>query len=125
MFDIGWSELLVIGIVALVVIGPKELPGVVRSLAQNIAKLRRMASEFQGQFTDAMRDMELADLKKDAEKLISDATSAVSGSIEQTSDDVRKAVDAPAPAVVSTEAQPTEKGITPDAEAPKKPDDAA
>lgn len=44
MFDIGWSELLVIGIVALVVIGPKELPGVVRSIAQNIAKLRRMAS---------------------------------------------------------------------------------
>ncbi len=53
MFDIGWSELLVIGIVALVVIGPKELPGVVRMIAQNLAKLRKMAAEFQGQFTDA------------------------------------------------------------------------
>ena len=125
MFDIGWSELLVIGIVALVVIGPKELPGVVRSVAQNLAKLRRMASDFQGQFTDAMREMELTDLKKDAEKLISDATSAVSGSIEQASDDVRKAVDAPAAAVTSTEALPVEKSITPDAEASKKPDDAA
>ncbi|HVT55306.1 MAG TPA: Sec-independent protein translocase protein TatB, partial [Xanthobacteraceae bacterium] len=78
MFDIGWSELLVIGVVALVVIGPKELPGVVRTIAQNIGKLRRLASDFQGQFNDAIREMELADLKKDAEKLISDATSAAS-----------------------------------------------
>ena len=78
MFDIGWSELLVIGIVALVVIGPKELPGVVRTVAQNIGKLRRLASDFQNQFNDALREMELADLKKDAEKLISDATSAAS-----------------------------------------------
>lgn len=92
MFDIGWSELLVIGVVALVVIGPKELPGVVRTIAQNIAKLRRMASDFQGQFTDAMREMELADLKKDAEKLISDATSTISDPIEQAN----KAVEAPA-----------------------------
>ena len=45
MFDIGWGELLVIGIVALVVIGPKELPGVVRTLGQTVAKLRRMAFE--------------------------------------------------------------------------------
>jgi sec-independent protein translocase protein TatB len=96
MFDIGWSELLVIGVVALVVIGPKELPGVVRTIAQNIAKLRRMASEFQGQFTDAMREMELADLKKDAEKLISDATSTISDPIEQANEEVQKAVEAPA-----------------------------
>lgn len=96
MFDIGWSELLVIGVVALVVIGPKELPGVVRTIAQNIAKLRRMASEFQGQFTDAMREMELADLKKDAEKLISDATSSITDPIEQTNEEVHKAVEAPA-----------------------------
>jgi sec-independent protein translocase protein TatB len=74
MFDIGWSEILVIGIVALVVIGPKELPGVVRAVAQNIGKLRRLASDFQNQFNDAVRDMELAELKKDAEKLLSDAT---------------------------------------------------
>jgi sec-independent protein translocase protein TatB len=96
MFDIGWSELLVIGVVALVVIGPKEWPGVVRTIAQNIAKLRRMASDFQGQFTDAMREMELADLKKDAEKLISDATSTISDPIEQANEEVQKAVEAPA-----------------------------
>ena len=77
MFDIGWGEILVIGIVALVVIGPKELPGVVRTLGQTMAKLRRMAADFQNQFNEAMREAELADLKKDAEKMIESATSVV------------------------------------------------
>ena len=77
MFDIGWGEILVIGIVALVVIGPKELPGVVRTLGQTMAKLRRMAADFQNQFNEAMREGELADLKKDAEKMIESATSVV------------------------------------------------
>jgi sec-independent protein translocase protein TatB len=67
MFDFSWSELLLIGIVALVVIGPKELPGVLRTLGQWMGKVRRMANEFQHQFQDAMREAELADLKKDVE----------------------------------------------------------
>ncbi len=75
MFDIGWGELLVIGIVALVVIGPKELPVVVRTLGQSMAKLRRMAAEFQNQFNEAMREAELDELKKQAEKLV-DSTKA-------------------------------------------------
>lgn len=65
MLDIGWSELLVIGIVALVVIGPKELPGVLRSVGQMVSKLRRMAGEFQGQFQEALREAELDGLKKE------------------------------------------------------------
>jgi len=64
MFDIGWSELVVIGVVALVAIGPKELPGVLRMVGQWIGKARRMASEFQGQFNEAMREAEMADVKK-------------------------------------------------------------
>ena len=64
MFDIGWSELLVIGVVALIAIGPKELPGVLRMVGQWMGKARRMASEFQGQFQEAMREAEMADLKK-------------------------------------------------------------
>ncbi len=64
MFDIGWSELLVIGIVALIAIGPKELPGVLRMVGQWIGKARRMASDFQGQFNEAMREAEMADIKK-------------------------------------------------------------
>jgi sec-independent protein translocase protein TatB len=69
MFDIGWGELLVIGIVALVVIGPKELPGVLRTLGQGMAKVRRMASEFQGQFHEAMREAEMQDIKKQVDEL--------------------------------------------------------
>jgi sec-independent protein translocase protein TatB len=64
MFDIGWSELVVIGVVALIAIGPKELPGVLRMVGQWMGKARRMASEFQGQFNEAMREAEMADLKK-------------------------------------------------------------
>ncbi|WID97231.1 Sec-independent protein translocase protein TatB [Bosea vestrisii] len=69
MFDIAWSEMLLIGGVALVVIGPKDLPGALRAAGQAIGKIRRMASEFQGQFNDAMREAELTDLKKQVEDI--------------------------------------------------------
>jgi sec-independent protein translocase protein TatB len=69
MFDIGWGELVVIGIVALIAIGPKELPTVLRTLGQYMGKVRRMAAEFQGQFQDALREAEMADLKKHADDI--------------------------------------------------------
>ncbi|OYY10659.1 MAG: twin arginine-targeting protein translocase TatB [Rhizobiales bacterium 35-68-8] len=65
MFDIGWSELMLIGVVALIVIGPKELPSVLRTVGRTITKLRRMAGEFQGQFQDALREAELSDIRKE------------------------------------------------------------
>jgi sec-independent protein translocase protein TatB len=71
MFDIGWSELVVIGVVALIAIGPKELPGALRTLGQWMGKIRRMASEFQNQFNEAMREAEMADLKKQVDNLTS------------------------------------------------------
>jgi sec-independent protein translocase protein TatB len=69
MFDIGWSELVVIGVVALIAIGPKELPGVLRTVGQYMGKIRRMAAEFQGQFQEAMREAEMADLKKSVDEM--------------------------------------------------------
>jgi sec-independent protein translocase protein TatB len=75
MFDIAWGELLLIGIVALIAIGPKELPGALRTLGQWMGKLRRMASEFQNQFHEAMREAELADLKKQVDDMTSQAQS--------------------------------------------------
>jgi sec-independent protein translocase protein TatB len=75
MFDIGWSELLLIGVVALIAIGPKELPGALRTLGQWMGKVRRMASEFQNQFHEAMREAELADLKKEVDEMASKAQS--------------------------------------------------
>ena len=73
MFDIGWSELLLIGVVALIVIGPKELPGVLRTLGQWMTKVRRMANEFQNQFQDAIREAELAELKKEVDDMAAKA----------------------------------------------------
>ncbi|MFL6822467.1 MAG: Sec-independent protein translocase protein TatB [Xanthobacteraceae bacterium] len=78
MFEIGWGELLIIGVVALIAIGPKELPGVLRTLGQWMNKLRRMASEFQSQFHEAMREAEMADLKKQVDDMTSQAQSYAS-----------------------------------------------
>jgi len=69
MFDIGWSELLVIAVVALIAIGPKELPGVLRNVGHWMGKIRGMAAEFQSQFREAMREAEMEDLKKHADDL--------------------------------------------------------
>src|SRR5262249_42396010 len=75
MFEIGWSELLLIAVVALIAIGPKELPTVLRTLGQWMSKLRRMASEFQSQFQEAMREAEMADLKKQVDEMTTQAQS--------------------------------------------------
>ena len=75
MFDIGWSELVVIGVVALIAIGPKELPAVLRTVGQYMGKVRRMASEFQGQFNEAMREAEMADLKTQVDEMTDTAKS--------------------------------------------------
>jgi sec-independent protein translocase protein TatB len=81
MFDIGWSELVVIAVVALIAIGPKELPGVLRMVGQWMGKARKMASEFQGQFNEAMREAEMADLKKSFDEVKEAATGFTSGNI--------------------------------------------
>ena len=64
MFDIGWSELLVIAVVAIVVVGPKELPKLMRSMGHYGGKLRRAAGDFQRQFEEAMRESEVDEVKK-------------------------------------------------------------
>ena len=65
MFDIGWSELLVIAIVALVVIGPKDLPRAFRIAGQWAAKARAMAREFQGHIDELMRESQMDEMKRD------------------------------------------------------------
>ncbi len=64
MFDIAWSELLLIAVVALIFIGPKELPAVLANLGRMTAKLRRSADEFRRHFEELMRDSGYEDLHK-------------------------------------------------------------
>jgi len=64
MFDIGWSELLVVGLVALIVVGPKELPGMMKRIGQMIRAAKNTASNFQRQFEQAMDEGEIGELKE-------------------------------------------------------------
>jgi sec-independent protein translocase protein TatB len=93
MFDIGWSELVLIGVVALIAIGPKELPGALRTAGQFIAKMRRMATEFQDQFKEAMREAEFADIKKEVDEM---AAKAQSYARFDPIDDIRRDIEAAA-----------------------------
>jgi len=81
MFDISWSEFAIIAVVALIAIGPKELPGVLRMVGQWMGKARKMAAEFQGQFQEAMREAEMADLKKSFDEVKEAATGFTSGNV--------------------------------------------
>ena len=68
MFDIGWSEILVIAVVALVVIGPKDLPQAIYAVGKWVRKARLVARDFQGHIDEMMREAELDDLRKQALK---------------------------------------------------------
>ncbi len=69
MFDIGWSELLVIAVVAIIVVGPKDLPKLMRGFGHYAGKLRRAASDFQRQFEEAMRESEVDEVRKAIESV--------------------------------------------------------
>src|SRR5882757_611211 len=114
MFDLGWGKIVLIGIVALIVIGPKELPGALRTLGQWMSKVRRMASDFQNQFHEAMREAELADLKKDVDEMAAKAHSYTNfNPLDDVRKDIESAVtppnefDAPLPSLASSPASST------------------
>lgn len=69
MFEIGWTEMLVIAVVMIVVVGPKDLPKMLRAFGKTTAKLRSMAGDFQKQFNEALKEAELDDVKKSVESL--------------------------------------------------------
>ncbi|MBG20242.1 MAG: twin-arginine translocase subunit TatB [Rhizobiales bacterium] len=94
MLDIGWTELLVVAIVLIIVVGPKDLPPMLRAFGRTTTKLRKMANEFRGQFDEALREADLDDVRKtfsDARSLnpmnqIRDAVNP----LRQTGNDIRK-----------------------------------
>ena len=69
MFEVGWTEMLVIAIVMIVVVGPKDLPNMLRTFGRTTAKLRSMAADFQKQFNEALKEAELDDVKKSVDEL--------------------------------------------------------
>ena len=102
MFHIGWSELLVIAVVAIVVVGPKDLPRLMRSFGHYAGKLRRAASDFQRQFEEAMRESEVEEVRK-----------AIESVREQTpSIDLKAPIDKPV--ISSTCCDPINASRTPD-----------
>ena len=101
MLDMSWGEVLVIGAVALIVIGPKDLPKALRTVGKMTSQVRRMASEFQNQFHEAMREAELAELKKEVDDM---AAKAQSYAHFDPIDDIRKDIESaagPPPALES------------------------
>src|SRR4051812_28289431 len=96
MFDFSWGEVLVIGGVALIVIGPKDLPKALRTVGQMTSKVRRMAGEFQAQFNEAMREAELDEVRKDLQGLntsVAAATATGFNPIQTIRDEIKGAVE--------------------------------
>lgn len=117
MFDIGWSEMLVIAIVLIVVVGPKDLPRMLRTFGKTTAKLRGMAGDFQRQFNEALKEAELDDVKKSVDELRGlNPASEIRKQLnpfEKAASDIRSGLDnalksSPAPQPASEVAQPAE-----------------
>ena len=125
MFDIGWSELLVIGVVALIAIGPKELPGVLRAVGHWMGKVRRMASDFQDQFREAMREAEVADLKRQFDEASAKATSAFTNPLETAQKEVEAVFGSEPKAETKPETTPEPVSVTAPSETPAAPSPVA
>ncbi|CAN1724910.1 Sec-independent protein translocase protein TatB [Hyphomicrobium sp. 1Nfss2.1] len=90
MFDITSSKLLILAIVALIVVGPKDLPILLRTVGKYLGMIRRQAAEFRGQFDEAMREAELDQLKKEFEA----AAREVHGTVEASARNFEKQIEA-------------------------------
>jgi sec-independent protein translocase protein TatB len=127
MLDFGWTELLVIAVVAIVVVGPKDLPRALRTVGQWTGKMKRMAREFQGQFNEALREAELDTVKKDVEAIGKiDPMAGVRKEMAKVDGAVRDATKPAKPAATAAAAAPaaSEPVVPPvESEAPD-PDDA-
>ncbi|MEI5680552.1 MULTISPECIES: Sec-independent protein translocase protein TatB [unclassified Mesorhizobium] len=115
MFDIGWTEMLVIAVVMIVVVGPKDLPRMLRTFGKTTAKLRTMAGDFQKQFNEALKEAELDDVKKSVDELRSLNPAAEIrkqlNPFEKAAADVRAGVDAAMKSTPSTAAEPASDAV--------------
>jgi sec-independent protein translocase protein TatB len=93
MFEIGWSELLVIGVVAIIAIGPKDLPLALKTVGQWVAKARALAREFQSSVDEMIREAELDKVKQEVQNAASNLD--VTKEIEATKAEVEKSLEMP------------------------------
>ena len=96
MFDITSSKLLLLGIVALLVIGPKDFPALLRTIGKYVGIVRGHAKEFRAQFDEAMRESELADLKKDVENIARETEASLQATgqtVESSLNEARQSID--------------------------------
>lgn len=106
MFDLSWGKMLIIGVMALVLIPPKDLPGTLRALGQMVGKLKRMAGEFRSQFDEAIRDADIASVKKEFDSMGEAASSASTfNPIESIRNEIKSAVQGDAAAATQASAQ--------------------
>lgn len=134
MLDIGWTELVVIAIVLIVVVGPKDLPPMLRAFGRMTTKLRGMASEFRHQFDEALREADLDDVRKtisDAQSLnpanaLRDAMNPLRQIGNDIKSDLQKAATPDKPATTGTTEPATAEPVmaAPVAVAEAKPADA-
>lgn len=120
MLDIGWQELLVIGAIALIVVGPKDLPGMLRTLGQYVGKLRGMAKDFQRTMDQAARDADLAELKE-LRELKKDMASATNFNFKEQAAATQNSLTNPKPADALAEFEKVKKTPEPEIEAPAEP----
>jgi sec-independent protein translocase protein TatB len=118
MFDIGWTEMLVIAIVMIVVVGPKDLPKMLRTFGKTTAKLRSMAGDFQKQFNEALKEAELDEVKKSVDSLRGlNPTAEIKKQLnpfEKAAADVRAGLDSamkPAPSKAAEAAEPAAAAV--------------
>jgi sec-independent protein translocase protein TatB len=119
MFDLTSSKLLLLAVVALLVIGPKDFPTLLRAIGKYMGIIRGHAKEFRAQFDEAMRESELGQIKKEMEKLGSETEATLTAtrqSVEQTVAEARQgvetSVDVPADATSQVAADPLSPAAT-------------
>lgn len=131
MFDIGWQELFIIGLVTIIVIGPKDLPRVLRMVTLGMRKVRGMARDFQDGIEDLAREAELHELRKEIEKASSDdleqelqSIADPAREVEQSMRDIGSSLDEPASTALPPKPEPDKPAGENGADR-KKPGDAA